>query len=81
MAGIPKSRGEYRLHVFLDASYGERLAERAAKSKLSKTAVVALALDQYFRQADMVDKMQAEMIANPVKLAEVCKAFGITPEQ
>lgn len=81
MAGRPKSQGEYRLHVFLDASYGERLAERAAKSKLSKTAVVALALDQYFQQADLVDKMQAELLANPVKMVEICKAFGVTPEQ
>lgn len=72
---------KYRLNCLLDASYGERLSERSEKSKLPKVAIVAMALDQYLKQADMLDRLQAELVSDPVKLAEVCKAFGVSPRE
>lgn len=73
-------KNQYRLNCLLDAEIGVRLTERSQKSKLTKVAIVTLALDQYLKQADMLEKLQAELTADPVKLAEVCKAFGLSPE-
>lgn len=78
---MTNEKKQYRLNCLLDASYGERLSERSEKSKLPKVAIVAMALDQYLKQADMMEKLQAELTADPVKLAEVCKAFGLTPQE
>lgn len=70
----------YRLNCVLDASFGERLMAHCEKTKLSRTAIVSMALDQYFNQAELLDRLVTEVSSDPVKLAEVCKAFGITPQ-
>ena len=74
------SGDSYRLNCVLDKSYGERLAERSEKSKLPKVAIVAMALDQYLKQAELLDKLQEQVFSDPVKMAEVCKAFGLSSD-
>ena len=76
---MPKKE-TYRLNCFLDADLGVRLAECSKKTKLSKVSIVTLALNQYLQQAELLEKIQAEMVNDPAKLAEVCKAFGFTPD-
>lgn len=75
------AKEQFRLNCLIDLELADRLAERSAKTKLPKVGIVTLALDQYLKQADMLDKIQAELVSNPVKLAEVCKAFGLSPEK
>lgn len=74
---MQKEKKFYRLNCLLDASYGVRINERSEKSKLPKVAIVAMALDQFLKQADMMDKVLEELSSDPVKMAEVCKTVGI----
>lgn len=69
----------YRLNCLIDSELGDRLAERAAKSKLAKVAVVTMALKSYFDQQDAIEALMEQITADPNKLAQVCKTLGIVP--
>lgn len=67
----------YRLNCHLSDELGDRLANYCERSGMLKVAVVAMALDQYLNEQEVKCKLM-DQLSDPVKMAEICKAMGVS---
>lgn len=67
----------YRLNCHLTDDLGDRLANYCERAGMMKVSVVSLAIDQYLKEQEVRCKILEEL-SDPAKLAEVCKAMGLS---
>lgn len=67
----------YRLNCHLSDELGDRLADYCKRSGMLKVSVVASALDQYLKEQEVRCKLLEEL-ADPARLAEICKLMGLS---
>lgn len=67
----------FRLNVKLSDEIGEKLENTAARHSMSKTAVVANALTQYFEVLDVQYEVIQKIKDNPSILKDIAEACDI----
>lgn len=67
----------YRLNCHLTDDLGARLCKYCERTGVAKVTIVSTALDQYLNEQEVKYKL-LEQLSDPMKMAEICKAMGVS---